>query len=79
MTITLNEQNKFVTLRMAAEAFLVDSVGNVASDADLIRALKIGNKHARKFSPADAEYFAAARARQDTSVFDKFALNRRAR
>ncbi len=59
MTITLNEQNKSVTLQMAAEAFLLDENGKVKTKDDLIRALVVGNKHASAFEKVDAEHFAA--------------------
>lgn len=58
MTIFLNEQNKFVTLQMAAEAFLSTESGTPKSGIALITALQVGNKHSSTFTEQDAEYFA---------------------
>ena len=58
MTITLNEQNKFVTLQIAVEAFLVNAAGVVIPHEDIVLALLDGNKHASKFALTDATYFA---------------------
>ena len=59
MTLSLNEQYKYVTLQMAAEAFLMTPSGDPKAGIELIDALRIGNKHSSKFSEKDAQDFAA--------------------
>ena len=45
MTITLKKQNKFVTLRMPAEAFFVDSAAKIATNKAGFFAVAEGRKH----------------------------------
>lgn len=57
MSLSINDEYKFVELQMAAEAFLVDKNNNVLVEDELLAALKVGNKHASKFSEEDAKNF----------------------
>ena len=59
-TPTIADTLKYANLQMAAEAFIRDPVTDVlsGSGADLIKALKAGNKHASRFTETQAEAFA---------------------
>lgn len=57
MDMKLEDQYKFSKLQMAAEAFLLER-GQPVSDAALIRALEIGNRHSSRFTTEEAENFA---------------------
>lgn len=54
------DAQKFASLQLAAEAFLLDEVGSpIESKSALIDALVEGNLHASRFSRTDAERFAS--------------------
>lgn len=66
VTLAVTDYLKYANLQMAAEAFLVDGDGVPLIEDSLVRALRIGNDHASKFTQVQAEAFAA----QETSGSD---------
>ena len=58
-TFTVSDYLKYANLQMAAEAFLVYADGSTKTGTDFSRALLVGNNHATRLTPTQANDFEA--------------------